>query len=439
VTSARLPIIGLLVILGISGSTSLWLRARSSAGIDFYQMWVGARVAGDVTDFYGPATGGRVGAEYVQRAMTEERSARRVAVARHRQQLEWVSTPLLFTLYAPFRGTYERDLLLFQVLELMALMAAVGLLAWTFGYGVPAALALFAVLVNAFEPLVSDFRVGNVNVLILLLVAVGIALTARRNLMAAGAVFAMAALAKPYVVFLFVLTYAFWMVQRRWRDLASHAAGAAIAGVAALTVSSLYFRSPTIWMEWLRALRDMPQSMVPLEVGNFALAGVTQGLFGINVSALVLVVAAGAAVVVTYKAAPAPQHADQLAIGLGCVMALLGSPLMWIHYLVLTIPLLAYLLRPTGNAPRRQVAAAVALAILAIEPWARFVPATIQVAALVNVGLVVAVIASLFDLRTRGATAAPRGSRQVTPPPTGAYNRDTEGTEEDGESQERSF
>lgn len=404
-TSARRPIIALLVVLSFSGLYTLWSQGRSGAGIDFYQMWVGTRLARETRDFYAPATGARGGEEYLRRAAIEEHSPRRLAVAQHRRQLELVSTPFLYMLYAPLRGTYERDLLLFQTLTILAFVAAIASLARTFGYGVPLGLALFAVLVNAFVPVATDIRVANSNSIVLLLVAAALAMTAKRSFLASGALLALATLIKPYVVLVLLLTYAIWILKRRWRDLAEHLVGAAIVAMIGIVASSFYFRSAWIWIEWVQALRALPRAMVPLEIGNFALARIVEDLWGVHISTLLLALAFAIAVLAAWRARSTPAHTDLLAIGLGCVIALLGSPLVWLHYLVLCLPLLTYLLRPAADdeahahARRRQIAAAIVLSMLAIEPWAQLIPTTIQLAAFVNLGFLIAFVAALGDVR----------------------------------------
>jgi hypothetical protein len=409
VTSAPRPISAILFVLALSGLATLWTAARSGAGIDFYQSWVGARLARESGDFYAPATWSRAGEEYVRRAMTEEHSLRRLAVATNRRKLELVATPFLYLVHAPFTGTYERDLLLFHILSIAALLAAVVLLTRTFALGTPFGLALFAFLAIAFLPVATDLRVANVNQFVLLDVACAIALVSRRRFLACGAVLALAVLAKPYFAVVFPLTYAFWILQRRWRDIAAHAAGGAIVAAAGFAATTLYFRSGTIWLDWLRALANFPRSLVPLDKGNFALARIAEELWGVRPSAVLVAAAFALTVGVVWRAKGTPQHTDRLAIALAPVIALVGSPLVWVHYFVQCVPLIAYLLRPAtelesiADIRRRQIAAAVALSIFAIEPWARVLPSTIQLAALVNVGLAIVFAAGLFDLRLPSA------------------------------------
>jgi hypothetical protein len=393
-------IIALLLVLGLAGLTTLWFRARSGAGIDFYQMWVGARVAGQTPDFYAPSTASRVGEEYLRRAETEEKSVKRLAVARYRRQLELVSTPFLYMLYAPFRGTYERGLLLFQIGSLLSFVAAIAILTRTLRYSVIVGLVFFAVLATLFEPAATDIRVANANHYVLFLVAVAIALTARRQLAAAGAILAIATLAKPYLVLVFALLYGIWILRRRWRDLGAHAAGALVAGLTGVVAGAIYFRSATIWVEWLHAIRTLPQSMVPLDLGNFALAQILRDLWGVRLSVVITLVALALAIAIGSRATRTDTDIDLQAIGLGAVIGLIGSPLVWVHYLVMTLPLLAWLLRP-ASAKTMRVTASVALVILAIAPSDYVAGTTMLIAVLVNVGLLIAFASGLFELATR--------------------------------------
>lgn len=398
---SRAAAIGVLVVLAVAGLERVWSVARASAGIDFYQMWLGPRFAGE-RDFYSVETRTRIGGEYARRARIDEQSPRRVAVADYRRNLETLSTPLLYTLYAPLRGGYERDLLIFHALVLAALVGWVALLARTFGLNAVVALALFSLLTLAFEPVRSDARVANMNHLMLLLLAIAAALTAKRMLFLAGAVLALAALTKPYVVAVLPLTWAFCILRGRWRDLGAHTAGAAVAGAAGIAVSSAFFGSPTIWLDWLRAFRAMPREMTPIDAGNFSLSRIVFEFTGSDISIALIVLFIAVAIVAAARGRASPPDIDLLAIGLGCAALQLASPLLWVHHLLLAVPLIAFLLRPVfdgEDARPRHAAAVVALGLLTIEPWATLVSTVTQVALLANAGLLIAFAAGLRELR----------------------------------------
>lgn len=414
-TSGRTSAIALAILLGMTGAVSFWSTARASAGIDFYQMWIGGRMARETRRFYAPETRERMGEHYRREAVEEGGSPRFIAVATYRRNLEVLSTPLLYTLYSPLRGSYERDLLLFQIVVFLSLLAWVALFARAFGWHPLMTLLLLAFMLLAFEPIRSDARVANMNHVIILLLAVAAWLTIKGRFAAAGALLAIATLTKPYVILAIAVSWLFWAVRRRWRDLARHATGVAVAGTVAAMGSSLYFRSPTIWPEWLAAFRSMPGEMIALEAGNIALVVVLRELTGLSLSFPLLLAVGAVTAFFAFRWKPG-READVAAIALGCVAFQFGSPLVWVHHLLLTVPLIMFLLRPHGiaetprNAGRRQIAGAVALALIAVEPWARAVPTMIQVAAFVNVGLVIAYAASLHDLARSAASSVQEGA-----------------------------
>lgn len=417
------PVQALLLLLVAAGLTNLWLLARASAGIDFYQMWAGPRIAREVQDFYAPAVRDRMGEEYLRRAVIEEPSSRRVAVARFRRRLETVSTPSLYLLYVPFLGSYEHDLLLFQLLMFASFLLWLAFVARLSGHGRIASLALLAFLVLSFEPVRSDTRVVNMNHAILLMLAAAAYCVTRGRPASAGALLATATLIKPYVILTLPLLCLLWLVQRRQRESIRLAAGAAAATVIGIAASSLYFRSTTIWLEWLSAFRAMPSSMIAPATGNFALCELIRLTTGWHLTPLLLLLPIVIAAIAFRRAAASPAH-DRLAIWLGCVVFQFGSPLVWVHHLLLSVPLAIHLLRPAdeaeinglqpspvtpdsrsgsaGPSSRRvavcQYVAAGALALLAIEPWGRFATSVTEVTVMVNLALMALFVAGLRDL-----------------------------------------
>lgn len=406
----RIAVVSVLTIGAILATARLWNVARSTAGMDFYQMWVGARGAREFDRFYEIETRREMGSAFLERAQSEERSIRRIVVAQYRSELETLSTPLLYTIYSPLRGSYERDLLLFQIVVLGAFAGWVALLLHTLGYSPVAGLLFYIALATIFAPVTSDLRVANMNQVILLLLAIGVWLLAREKPGFAGAIFAITTLIKPYTILVVPLLVIFCVVQRRWKRALEITAGASAAALAGAGVAMLYFGEGSIWLDWLRAFRAMPEAMVPVTLGNFALSRIAGDLSGgTDISyATLLVLTTLAALVASGK--PSSASGDLLAVGLGSVIFQFGSPIVWLHHLLLSLPLLAYLLRPAKagellrNVRRRQVAAGAAFLILAVGPWEAMLPTALQVAATVNVGLLILYGAGLSDL-SRSALA----------------------------------
>jgi hypothetical protein len=395
----RRPAIAVSLLLVMAGLGMLWLRARQSAGMDFYQVWVGARMARETESFYSPATGARMGDYYFREAVAQGRSQRQIAVAQYRRNLELVGTPLLFSAYSILPRDYERALLIFQLAALACLAGWIAILARIFAYDTLQALVIAGFLFVIAEPTGSDIAVGNLNQLMALLVAAAAFATVRHRFAAAGAILAVATLLKPYVILTIPFVYLFWIVRRRWKDIAAHLAGAAIASVAAIVASIVYFGSWTIWTEWLIAFRTMNPAIISIDIGNMALAALSR-------PASIVLFAAGIAATI-FAAFRRPSD-DVLPILLGCAVFQLVSPLVWLHYLVLVMPLVFWLLRPAS--PRHaQIAGAVSLALIAVKPWDALVPTVEWVAVGVNVGLAIT-IASVILSREDGE-GSPAGRR----------------------------
>jgi len=420
VSKSRVVLIAILALCGVVGTVHLWTLARSTAGMDFYQMWVGARAAREFENFYSPVTKSEMGAEYLRRAQVEERSIRRLVVAHHRRELETVGTPLLYTTFAPLRGTYERGLFIFQILILASFVVWMTLLLRTYGYSLPAALAFFAAVVLIFGAVKSDVRVGNINQGILLLIAFSVHLLSRRHYAYAGVILSLATLIKPYTMLVVPLLVAICLLQRRWSDARRLTLGSLTAALVGIAFSSIYFEDAAIWLQWFREFQAMPEGIVRIEMGNFAFVRIVRELSGgFDVSLPAMLVLSGAAIAIA-KRCTSPDRSDFLAVGLGCVIFQFASPIVWLHHLLLSLPLVAYLMRPATageclrNVRRRQITAGTAFLILSVEPWDAMLPTALQVAATVNVGIAMLYGAALFDLSRKTIGENGRGRQKLT-------------------------
>ena len=393
----RVAAIALALLLCAAGLSDFWRTARTTAAIDFYQMWVGARMARETRDFYDPATGARMGESYRAEAVAARSSRRHIAAATYRRNLEIFSSPFLYTIYAALPGSYEQALATFHAIALAALAVAIAVFARLLRWSTAAATGFFGVLLFAFEPIRSDLVVGNSNTIILGIIAVAAWLTSRGRFAGAGAMLAIATIAKPHVAMIFPMTYLFWITTKRWRDLARHAAGAMAAAVVAFVIGSIYFRSVSIWLEWVAAVRALPPNIVPLDIGNFSLAVIARSLSGVNFAVVIFLALAAMAAFIAFRRKP---RADVAFIAIGAVLFHTISPLVWLHYFTLAVPLAMILMRPASGEPavRRQIAGAASLLLMSVRPWDAFVPAAIQVAAFVNFGLLLLLAFGLREL-----------------------------------------
>jgi 4-amino-4-deoxy-L-arabinose transferase-like glycosyltransferase len=366
VTTARprAATIALLLILSVHGVQTLWKEARSVAGLDFYQFWVGARMARVVNDFYAPATRQRMGAVYLTEARASGNEIHRFA-AEARPYLDTLSTPLLYVFASALPDRYETSLRAFQIAMLAALILAFFVFARTYRVDVVVALALFAVITLAFRATRTEVLVVNLNFLLLLLVALSTALLVRNQFALAGALLALTTLMKPNILPVLPLVLLVLLLQRQMRPFLSMLAGSWIATIGGYATSAWYFASPRIWLDWWHAFRTMPRSVTAMESGNLALARIVLDRTGFDPAAIFMLLLFAVTALIANRHRT---HPDLLLAvpPLACLVFLLGSPLMWPQYLLLTIPALFFLLR-SSRLPT--IAFGLIVLTLAMDPW----------------------------------------------------------------------
>jgi hypothetical protein len=226
---------------------------------------------------------------------------------------------------------------------------------------------------------------------------------------------------KPIAAFVVGLLVAWWIVAARPRVLAAHAIGGGSAAIAAFALSSASFRTAAAWCDWSTALRNLPTDIITLEMGNVGLArligdvgGVdpaiplTLGFFALALGGLWL--ARDAAESGSGRILP-----EAVIVALGSLIPLLGSRLAWLHYFVLTIPMLLILLRPLEPGAHlaeliaRRGVPALAIPLLARIPLQSIDPdlgSGVQAA----LGCVATLLLFAAGLRELGRASPPAGS-----------------------------
>jgi hypothetical protein len=264
---------GLVLLLGLS---SIWNPHDWRGGIDYYQFWVVGQATGaeQVGDIYSDEERGRLGAEYYQRALVDG-SLLRKGAAQRRQILETYSTPFLYTVFGVLStGDYDTDITAYNFLSLASVVLAIVAISACLGLPGMAAAAAILLFTAWFAPFLSDFAVTNVNGLQLGLLALFLWTRARARKpvhdVVGGVVLGLAVLFKPNLVFVAALLVASRLMMRRVRLLGLEAVGMLAAGVIALIATSVRFGSIAIWARWVEALRDLPDEIITIQLGNFA-------------------------------------------------------------------------------------------------------------------------------------------------------------------------
>ena len=432
----RLDITALLAaLLAVLSLGEAWRLSRQAPGLDFYQFWVGAQVAGraDLENFYSEESATRLGAEFLQRARVEEGSRRRLAIAEHRQHLEFYSTPFLYSTFGLFAGgTYERDLLRFQLVSLACGFAALLGLGLLFRFPPAVGFLLVMLFTLGFQPLRADLRASNVNQLQLAWLTLALWLLARpgdRSRFWAGIALGALLAFKPNTVYAVALLLVAWVLERRYGELRRMVAGLAVSGAGAFLLGSWTFGSFGSWFQWLHKLSNIPPEILPLGFGNFGLVRLLEETRGLHLAMPLTAFCMGLALFAIFKGRRLKDGEssrelllrDGLTLGLGCLVTFLASPLVWQHYLLLVAPVLVVLWARAQEQDDVVFALLVSLGwtAVAISPWTSFfgLENLMHQAVLVNLGLVL-----LFGLtlRERMRLGESPSNVSVSPVPPGA-------------------
>ncbi len=328
-----------------------WHTADVALGMDFYQFWaVGQALrTTPVQNIYSAEGRAFVGAELARRAQTDPLGKRHRAVARFRPVLETYSTPFLYAALSLFSSShYEIAYQCYQVFCLLCALLAVLVFCRLLGYSWTAALLAAAALIGFFEPLLSDVRMGNVNQIQLALVALFCWLASRgdaaRRDFLAGLTLGALVLFKPNMLFVGVLWTWWWLVTKQFKRLAIGGAGVAAALALALASSAALFGSLRCWSDWAVALLSMPDNIIPVDPGNFALAMLAHDAWGVNLGAWLMALFGAPALIVLWLRREDAREDDALmavyVVGLGGLIYLLSARLVWLHYYTAAIPLL---------------------------------------------------------------------------------------------------
>ncbi|HET8967397.1 MAG TPA: glycosyltransferase family 87 protein [Candidatus Acidoferrum sp.] len=257
-------------------------------------------------------------------------------------------------------GNYSTDQKRFLFLSLASLILCILIVSRLLALTPVEVILLLAFLLRLHQPLLADLRMGNVNQLQLLPIALFIFALARSKPLLAGSVMGVATAFKPTTILVLAFGFLVFLIDRDYRQSARMLVGSATAVLAAILFSGFYFGTSSVWFAFFHSLRNtLNGSAYSLENGNFSLSVL---LFGptSRSSTIVPVVLLSAflwlliasrrsdrtATVSEQDSSRIRFHSAFCVGGGGCAIMLLSSPLAWIHYYVLLLPLSLYVISP---------------------------------------------------------------------------------------------
>jgi len=344
---------------------TVWRHNERAAGLDFYIYFVAGQLAGrtDVDNIYSAEVQERVGEEYFERARQSGSELRRYD-AQRRRRLDLVSSPFLFSTLRWTSRVYDRALTQLHVFVLFAFIAGVLLLCRAAGVSWAVSLFLLAGLLLWYRGFEADLRVGNVNSMQLLALAVVVwgARTPPAPRHLSWLVLGALLLFKPNVMFVPLLFAVARLARREYRALVRELAAGAIGAFAAIVIASVTYGSPRVWLQWVRAANDfyhrLPTRMERNVTPALSLFHEHGEWLSYVLAALLLVIVCAA--IWRTKSDDAP-----LLAGLGILIYLLSANVVWLHYMVLAIPIAIALMRRRVTA----LIAVAALLLIAEEPF----------------------------------------------------------------------
>ena len=356
-------ILATLVALSLLG---VWSYAKEAPGLDYYVAWVAADAVKNDTplNIYAPSSRYTLAVQYRNKADALDNAPRQKQIAAYRKDLPMTATPMLYWVTGLLAtGNYENDLTLWHLLSLLLLTTSVLVTCRLLGYSAATSFALLLPVIVWFAPFYSDLRVGNVNSFQLGLIALVLWLQGRRSdgkhLFTSGLVTGLLVMFKPNLAPVALLIGGGWAVRQQYLKLVIAVGGMVTGAVTAVLVSSYWLGSVSVWSDWLKLIQQVVDGGPGEGRGNYAI--ITQftsgvGPFGQLAAALLLCLAC-LAFLWWGRRGTAAREADAAEsqrefienaclVALGCLVTMLTSTLVWLHYYLLTIPMFLVALRP---------------------------------------------------------------------------------------------
>jgi hypothetical protein len=349
----------LALLIAIYAVVRTWREHERAAGLDFYIYFVNAQLASrtDIDNIYDGDTQSRIGEEYYERAQQGHSELRKFD-AKRRRFLDSVSSPFLYTCLSWVSRDYDFALRQYHVLVFIAFIAGCLMVARASRLSWATALFLIAGLLLWYRGFEADLRVGNVSSL--QLVALGGALLSPP--LVAGVITGLLIAFKPNLILVPLLLIVARATTKDWQRLRLEVTGGVIGVIIAIIAVAIRYGSLRIWMQWVVRANEFyhrlptrtERNVTPLlelfrEHGSIASYGV----------ALLLTIIAAIAI---WRGR---SRDNALIVGVVILIYLLSATVVWLHYMVLVVPIAFALLRWRATA----IVALLALIALAEEPF----------------------------------------------------------------------
>lgn len=356
-------ILACLVVLALSGA---WLYAKQAAGIDYYVTWVAAdAVESDNTqNIYAQSARNKLTAQYRNKAVALPDTSKQKQVAAFWKELTMTATPFLYWVTSfTVSGDYEKDLKYWLLVTLILVSGSILALCRLLAYTPATSLAILLPALVWFMPFYSNMNVANVNGVQLGLITLSLWLTSRGSetakLFATGVVIALTVMFKPNLAPVALLFGGGWAVRQQYQRLLVSLGGMAAGAFIAVLVSSIWMGSVTVWLDWFNYIREFVDGGPGPKGGNYSI--ITQlasdisplGQLAAAIFLCLLVLAClwwgrrRLPASIDAEAAKSREFIENASlVAVGCIIPMLTSTLVWLHYYLLVIPMIIVAFRP---------------------------------------------------------------------------------------------
>lgn len=404
------------VLLAVLCLASAWGYGHRNPGLDFYQFWaVGQKVIAERNiNIYSDDARRSIGEEFFQRSR-DNKSSRFTEVAVYRRTLETYSTPFLYSLFG-IAGLkdYDYTYTLYELFCMICMVFAVLVIGRLLKFPLAVSLLFLSYFVSYFEPYLSEMRVANVNQIQLALLALFLWIQSRPEWKASdffgGIVLGFIVMFKPNLVFVPLVLSIFWLINGESKKLILEYAGILFSIVSIIIFTGIFFGSAQCWVDWLKAVISIKENVITVNGGNYSLSMIIFDNFRVDISRYLAAVLIGVTALFIWigrgnvssdKGVNLNKGIDEILFtGIGCLIYLLSSRLVWLHYYIFIIPALLYILRPFSNASfersRSSIFIGRGMALLAALLYA--VPVLLLLGARREYHLTIGMIAATFIL-----------------------------------------
>lgn len=366
------------LILAILVSASLlgaWLYTKEAPGLDYYVAWVAADAVKNDTphNIYESSSRYTLAVLYRNKADSQKNAPRQKRIAAHRQELPMTATPFLYWVTGVLAtGDYEKDLSRWHLLSLFLLTGAILVMCRLLGYSPATSFALLLPIVVWFTPFYSDLRVGNVNSFQLGLIGLILWLQSRPSnkqyLFITGLITGLLVMFKPNLAPVALLLAGGWAVRQQYLELGISLSGMATGAFTAVLVSSIWLGNAMAWLDWWSFIQQVVDGGPGESGGNHAM--ITQFSRGISPPGQLTVAIILSLVCLAFfwwgrrgttsagSGATGKERElieNSCLIAMGCVVSMLASTLVWLHYYLLIIPMLIVAFRPWQEPGRMKI------------------------------------------------------------------------------------